>query len=155
MAEWKTEEREDKAKKFLAATLAEHLRSLQVVATTTDKQREVARYRMRQHPQAAEIYKGMTGPDVLLMHLEEFIQVANYIQEPKSLGRWLEESRGPSTVQRARILLESEPFSVRFLALILFMVEALQSEYGKEIATNFENELREALKKSRINFKPS
>ena len=58
---------------------------------TTDEQRAVARNRMREliHPQAQEIFKGMTGPDVLLIHLEQVIELANYIQEPEALTKWL------------------------------------------------------------------
>jgi hypothetical protein len=94
----------DKATDFFASTLAQHLRSLQAVATTTDKQRDAARNRMSGliQARAPEIYKSMKGPDVLLMHLEHFIELANFIEEPESLTRWLEQKRKANAVQNPR-----------------------------------------------------
>jgi hypothetical protein len=96
-------EMSDKAKDFFASTLAQHLRNLQAVARTTDEQREVGRKRMHEliKPHADEIFKGMTGPDVLLMHLEQFIELANFIAEPESVTKWLwfEQQRRGNAVQ--------------------------------------------------------
>lgn len=100
-------------------------------------------------PHTDEIFRGMTGSDVLLMHLEQFIELANFIEEPESPIRW---HMADLTVQQVRTWLESQPFSLRVLTLILFMLEAIESKYGKGTATNFENELREAFNKARINL---
>jgi hypothetical protein len=82
-------EMSDKAKDFFASTLAQHLRNLQAVARTTDEQREVGRKRMHELIKPHAVFKGMTGPDVLLMHLEQFIELANFIAEPESVTKWL------------------------------------------------------------------
>jgi len=52
-------------------------------------------------PHADELFKAMTGPDVLLMHLEQFIDLANFIAEPEALTRWLwfEQQRRANAVQ--------------------------------------------------------
>jgi len=93
----------DRAKDFFASTLAQLFRDLRAVTTTTDKQREVARQRISGlvHPHADEIFKGWTGPDVLLMNLEHVIELANYIQEPEALTKWLwfEQQRRANAVQ--------------------------------------------------------
>ena len=96
-------EMSDKAKDCFASTLGQLFRDLHAVARTTDEQREVVRKRMREliHPEAQEIFKGMTGPDVLLIHLEQVIELANYIQEPEALTKWLwfEQQRRANAVQ--------------------------------------------------------
>jgi hypothetical protein len=50
-------------------------------------------------------------------------------------------------VQRMPEWLHRQPFSLRFLTLLLFMVEAVQDEFGEEIKKNFEDGLREACRK--------
>lgn len=50
-------------------------------------------------------------------------------------------------VKSVRQWLQLQPFSMRMLTLILFMVENIESEFGKEVSRTFENELREACRK--------
>jgi len=51
-------------------------------------------------------------------------------------------------VRIVREWLQSQPFELRLVTLILFMVEAVESEYGKEASKVFENELRDAYRKA-------
>ena len=50
-------------------------------------------------------------------------------------------------VQLVREWLQRQPFSLRILTLILFMVEAVKDEFGEEIMKTFEDDLREAYRK--------
>jgi hypothetical protein len=50
-------------------------------------------------------------------------------------------------VQAVREWLLKQPFALRFLTLLLFMVEAVEAEFGKVIARAFEDDLREACRK--------
>jgi hypothetical protein len=50
-------------------------------------------------------------------------------------------------VQLVREWLQRQPFSLRILTLILFLVEAVQEECGEEMKTKFENDLRVAISK--------
>ena len=50
-------------------------------------------------------------------------------------------------VQRMREWLQRQPFSLRTLTLILFMVEAVKDEFGEESMKSFEDDLREAYRK--------
>ena len=47
--------------------------------------------------------------------------------------------------------LQRQPFSLRMLTLILFLVEAVEEECGEEMKTKFENELRDVLRKLPLN----
>jgi hypothetical protein len=49
-------------------------------------------------------------------------------------------------VQLVREWLQRQPFSLRILTLILFMVEAVKDEFGEETMKSFED-LREAYRK--------
>ena len=96
-------EMSEKAKEFFACTVGQLLRDLQAVARTTDEQRAAKRKLMHEliKPRAEEFFNGMTGPDVLLMHLEQVIELANYIQEPEAMTKWLwfEHQRRAKAVQ--------------------------------------------------------
>jgi len=50
-------------------------------------------------------------------------------------------------VQLVREWLQRQPFSLRILTLILFMVEAVKDEFGEETMKSFEDDLREAYRK--------
>jgi hypothetical protein len=49
-------------------------------------------------------------------------------------------------VQLVREWLQRQPFSLRILTLIVFMVEAVKDEFGDEITKRFERHLKEALR---------
>jgi hypothetical protein len=51
------------------------------------------------------------------------------------------------SVQRVREWLQQQPFSLRVLTLLLFMVEAVEEEFGEETRKSFEDDLREAFRK--------
>jgi len=51
------------------------------------------------------------------------------------------------SVQRVREWLQRQPFSLRFLTLLLFMEEAVREEFGEETLKNFEDELKKACRK--------
>jgi hypothetical protein len=51
------------------------------------------------------------------------------------------------SVQRVREWLQQQPFSLRVLTLLLFMVEAVEEEFGEETKKSFEDNLREAFRK--------
>ena len=51
------------------------------------------------------------------------------------------------SVQRVREWLQQQPFSLRVLTLLLFMVEAIEEEFGEETKKRFEDDLREAFRK--------
>lgn len=50
-------------------------------------------------------------------------------------------------VQLVREWLERQPFNLRMITLILFLVEAVEEECGEEMKTKFENDLRGLLLK--------
>jgi hypothetical protein len=50
-------------------------------------------------------------------------------------------------VQRMREWLERQPFSLRILPLILFMVEAVKAEFGEETMKSFDRDLKKAYRK--------
>ena len=50
-------------------------------------------------------------------------------------------------VQLLREWLQRQPFSLRMLTLLLFMVEAVEEKFGAETRKGFENDLRDALRK--------
>jgi hypothetical protein len=52
-------------------------------------------------------------------------------------------------VQLVREWLQRQPFSLRILTLILFMVEAVKDEFGEETMKTFEDDLRGAYRKLR------
>lgn len=43
--------------------------------------------------------------------------------------------------------LKSQPFHTRMVTLIVLMSETVEDEYGKEVHTVFENDLKEAYRK--------
>ena len=47
-------------------------------------------------------------------------------------------------VQRVREWLESQPFELRMVTLILLMTETVESQYGTDVRRVFERELKEA-----------
>ena len=47
-------------------------------------------------------------------------------------------------VQRVRLWLESQPFELRMVTLILLMTEVVESQYGADVRKVFETELKEA-----------
>lgn len=49
------------------------------------------------------------------------------------------------SVQLVREWFERQPFSLRMLTLLLFLVEAVEEECGEEMKTKFENDLRALL----------
>lgn len=51
------------------------------------------------------------------------------------------------SVQRVREWFRQQPFSLRVLTLLLFMVEAVEEEFGEETKKSFEDDLREAFRK--------
>jgi hypothetical protein len=51
------------------------------------------------------------------------------------------------SVQRVRVWLQLQPFSLRILTLLLFMVEAVEEEFGEQTKKLFEDDLREAFRK--------
>ena len=51
------------------------------------------------------------------------------------------------SVQRVREWLRQQPFSLRVLTLLLFMVEAVEEEFGEETKKSFEDDLRKAFRK--------
>lgn len=51
------------------------------------------------------------------------------------------------SVQIIREWLRQQPFIIQILTLFLFLVEAVEAQHGKEIATTFENDLRQAFRK--------
>ena len=50
-------------------------------------------------------------------------------------------------IQLVREWLQRQPFSLRFLTLLLFMEEAVREQFGEEILKSFEHELRKACRK--------
>jgi len=50
-------------------------------------------------------------------------------------------------VQIVREWLRRQPFSLRVLTLLLFLVEGVEEEFGQEAKTSFENDLRDAYRK--------
>jgi hypothetical protein len=50
-------------------------------------------------------------------------------------------------VQLVREWLQRQPFSLRFLTLLLFMVEAVKDEFGEETMKSFDRDLKEAYRK--------
>jgi hypothetical protein len=52
-----------------------------------------------------------------------------------------------SGVQTVREWLRRQPFSLRILTLLLFLVEAVEEEFGEDAKTSFENDLRDAYRK--------
>lgn len=53
-------------------------------------------------------------------------------------------------VQKVREWLRRQPFSLRILTLLLFMVEAVEEEFGEETKKTFEDDLREGVSKTTI-----
>ena len=51
------------------------------------------------------------------------------------------------SVQKVREWLERQSFSLRILTLLLFMVEAVEEEFGEEKKKSFEDDLRKAFRK--------
>jgi len=51
------------------------------------------------------------------------------------------------SVQRVREWLQSQSFELRMVTLLLFLVEAVESKYGKDVSCVFENDMREAYRK--------
>jgi hypothetical protein len=43
--------------------------------------------------------------------------------------------------------LQRQPFSLRIITLMLFMVEAIKDEFGEQTMKSFEDDLREAYRK--------
>jgi hypothetical protein len=63
---------------------------------------------------------------------------------------FLLDMKGPMTdpgVQLVREWLQRQPFSLRILTLMLFMVEAIKDEFGEQTMKSFEDDLREACRK--------
>lgn len=50
-------------------------------------------------------------------------------------------------VQVVREWLQRQPFSLRFLTLLLFMEEAVKDEFGEETMNSFDRDLKEAYRK--------
>jgi len=50
-------------------------------------------------------------------------------------------------VQLVREWLQRQPFSLRFLTLLLFMEEAVREQFGEETLKSLEDELRKACRK--------
>jgi hypothetical protein len=50
-------------------------------------------------------------------------------------------------VQLVREWLQRQPFSLRFLTLLLFMEEAVKDEFGEETMNSFDRDLKEAYRK--------
>ena len=50
-------------------------------------------------------------------------------------------------VQLVREWPQRQPFSLRFLTLLLFMEEAVREQFGEETLKSFEHELRKACRK--------
>jgi len=50
-------------------------------------------------------------------------------------------------VQIVREWLQRQPFSLRFLTLLLFMEEAVKDEFGEETMNSFDRDLKEAYRK--------
>jgi hypothetical protein len=50
-------------------------------------------------------------------------------------------------VQLMREWLQRQPFSIRLLTLLVFMVEAVKAEFGDEIGMIFQDDLRVALRR--------
>lgn len=50
-------------------------------------------------------------------------------------------------VQAVREWLQRQPFSLRILTLLLFIVEAVEEQFGEETKKTFEDDLREAFRK--------
>jgi hypothetical protein len=50
----------------------------------------------------------------------------------------------PAGVQLVREWLQRQPFSLRMLTLILFLVEAIKDEFGEDTMKSFELDLKEA-----------
>jgi hypothetical protein len=51
------------------------------------------------------------------------------------------------SVQRVREWLQSQSFELRMVTLLLFLVEAVESKFGKNVSRVFENDIREAYRK--------
>jgi hypothetical protein len=51
------------------------------------------------------------------------------------------------SVQRVREWLQSQSFELRMVTLLLFLVEAVESKFGKDVSRSFENDMREAYRK--------
>lgn len=63
---------------------------------------------------------------------------------------FLLDMRGTMTdpgVQLVREWLQRQPFSLRILTLMLFMVEAIKDEFGEQTMKSFEDDLREVYRK--------
>jgi hypothetical protein len=58
-----------------------------------------------------------------------------------------EEDVADPGVQIVREWLRRQPFSLRLLTLLLFMVEAVEEEFGEETKKRFEDDIREAFRK--------
>lgn len=80
------------------------------------------------------------------------------VEAPHQDVRWADHVLGISltdrrdtmtdpSVQLVREWLQRQPFSLRILTLILFMVEAVKDELGEETMKSFEDDLREAYRK--------
>jgi len=52
-----------------------------------------------------------------------------------------------SAVQLVRAWLQQQPFCLRILTLLLFMVEAVEDKFGEETKKTFEDDLRKAFRK--------
>ena len=52
-----------------------------------------------------------------------------------------------SDVDLVRAWLKSQPFELRMVALILLLVETVESKYGKDGSGIFENDMKEAYRK--------
>ena len=50
-------------------------------------------------------------------------------------------------VQLVREWLQRQPFSLRFLTLLLFIEEAVKDEFGEETMNSFDRDLKEAYRK--------
>jgi hypothetical protein len=55
-------------------------------------------------------------------------------------------------VQRVREWLESQPFELRMVTLILLMTETVESQHGTDVRRVFERELKEAYRNLRGNY---
>ena len=52
-----------------------------------------------------------------------------------------------SDVDRVRAWLQSQPFEVRMVTLILLLVETVEAKHGKDASRVFESDMREAYRK--------
>ena len=50
-------------------------------------------------------------------------------------------------VQRVRAWLQSQPFELRMITLLVFMEEAVEDKFGKDARNAFDKDLKEACRK--------